>query len=101
MEGALGINRIAGTVSVTRSTFSGNMVTGFGSGGAVVITSIQNDFFTGAEGSVSVTKCDFSENTATNGGGAIFFSNSQVPFSLTRSDFSDNDAERFGGTLLC
>ena len=52
------------------------------------------------EGNVSVTRSDFSGNTAEGDGGALIIFDVDGTISVTGSKFKDNEVEEKGGMLL-
>jgi predicted outer membrane repeat protein len=85
--GGAGIyNNRGANCTVTNSTFNNNN----GANGAA----IGNNY---ATSSISVINCKFTDNTATNHGGAIW--NTAGNFSLINSTFTDNSATNQGGAI--
>jgi predicted outer membrane repeat protein len=76
-----------GTVSVTNSTFSGNVST-HNSGGAI---------YSKGTGTVSVTNSTFSNNACSGGNGGAIYAKGTV--SVTNSTFSGNQANIYGGAI--
>ena len=72
-----------GTVSISRSSFSGNSTENYG--GAVYNA-----------GGLSISDSAFSHNSADNGGGAIY---ADGPLSISGSAFSHNSADNGGGAI--
>merc|ERR1711920_868988 len=88
LGGALFIQNVQGSVSVTGSDFSENTAV---LGGALYIA--------GGIVNVSVTGSDFSENRAEGPGGALFLAGFEGSVSVTGSDFSENASKGGGGAL--
>ena len=103
------IRNSLGTLTIVDSTFSGNSAP---SGGAIYSngsTYIENSIFSGnsatSGGAIShqnseltIVNSTFTENSATENGGAVFTYNSE-PFEVTDSIFSRNNATGNGGAI--
>jgi CSLREA domain-containing protein len=76
----------SGTLTVAKSTFSGNSTPGLGGG-------------IDSSGTLTVTNSTFSGNSAFDGGG-IAHSGSSTVAKVTNSTFSGNSAELFGGGIF-
>ncbi|MFT4040825.1 MAG: right-handed parallel beta-helix repeat-containing protein [Thermomicrobiales bacterium] len=88
----------AGTLTVRRSTVTGNVVTGYNGWGAGVR---QND----ATGPLTMTNCTITGNRTDNSGGGIAQSSATQPVILTNCTISDNhanlDGYGDGGGIYC
>ncbi|MEM6325909.1 MAG: choice-of-anchor Q domain-containing protein [Bacteroidota bacterium] len=79
----------ANSLTLIRTRFLGNRVTGFGSGGGLYAIN----------SSVTIRESEFRDNVSPGQGGGVFFTNN-FPLVVEKSTFSGNEAETGGGLHL-
>lgn len=99
------LNNNGGSLTITDSTFTGNVASS-------TLTNAKGELIAGHGGAIynslktTVSNTDFSKNTATNNGGAIYNAadkdlyGRQGDMTITGGEFKENSANNFGGAIF-